>query len=526
MKKHLLTAAALLGLAAMTFAQNEYQFSVRIKSTGVVEGVPVSSDDAEQENDAMDKLYDDDLDAGWEGDDQNIMVTGMRFRDVYVPKGATITEAYIEVYAHEEETDEARITIVGEASDFAETYDLDNLITDRPETNASVEWTVTESWDIWTMYQTADISSVVQEIIDRPGWKVGNPVAVMLKGEDQGVNTEDNARDMESFENEEDPEDGGDGRNHPLRAPRLVVKYTNDNMVFSRQIFKTGFVEGVAVSSDDAEQENDAMDKIYDDDLDAGWEGDDQNIMVTGMRFRDIMIPPGSTIDSAWVEVYAHEEETDEARITIVGEASDNTETYDLDNLITDRPETAASVNWSVTEPWAIWTRYRTVDIAPIIQEIVDRPGWEYYNALSLMFKGEDQGVNTEDNARDMESFENEEDPEDGGDGMNHPERAPRLVVWGKFSTDGFDYVGVDDNQVAGLTIYPNPVSNGILYIRTDATDVKNASVAVYDVAGRKVLSSVTSADGSVNVSTLEEGLYILQVNSENEVVVNRFIVE
>ena len=43
----------------------------RIQKTGTVteDGVTfnVSSDDAEQDNDAIDGLYDDDLDAGWEG---------------------------------------------------------------------------------------------------------------------------------------------------------------------------------------------------------------------------------------------------------------------------------------------------------------------------------------------------------------------------------------------------------------------------------------------------------------------------
>ena len=52
----------------------------------------VSSDDAEQENDAIDGLYDDDLDAGWEGapEDFNTLTVGLRFRDIFIPKGATI----------------------------------------------------------------------------------------------------------------------------------------------------------------------------------------------------------------------------------------------------------------------------------------------------------------------------------------------------------------------------------------------------------------------------------------------------
>jgi hypothetical protein len=36
----------------------------------------------------------------------------------------------------------------------------------------------------------------------------------------------ENAREIESFENIADPEEGGDGKNHPERVPKLIVKYS------------------------------------------------------------------------------------------------------------------------------------------------------------------------------------------------------------------------------------------------------------------------------------------------------------
>ncbi|MDP4820266.1 MAG: hypothetical protein NWR67_04625, partial [Saprospiraceae bacterium] len=74
----------LLLLPNLTEAQS-FRFERRILSTGTIteEGVTfaVSSDDAEQENESIDALFDDDLDTGWEGDpeDQNVLTTGLRF---------------------------------------------------------------------------------------------------------------------------------------------------------------------------------------------------------------------------------------------------------------------------------------------------------------------------------------------------------------------------------------------------------------------------------------------------------------
>lgn len=232
-----------------------------------------------------------------------------------------------------------------------------------------------------------------------------------------------------------------------------ITVFAQKSNRFEVNIKKTGTLAGTDESSDDAEQENDVMDKLFDDDLDMGWEGDDFNILSTGLRFTNIEIPQGAKIDSAYLEIYAHEAELDTAKVTIYGEAADNAVTFDMDNLILKRPKTIASYNWVVTEKWKIWTKYRTPDITPIIQEIVDRQGWKNGNALALVFKGQDQGASNKDNARDFMSFENEEDPADGGDGKNHPERVPKLVIYYTSKTNA-----TNDLKVNSFDVYPNPI--------------------------------------------------------------------
>ena len=77
-------------------------------------------------------------------------------------------------------------------------------------------------------------------------------------------------------------------------------------------------------------------------------------------------------------------------RYPINGEAVDNAATFiNVANNITDRPLTAATVNW-IPPTWptggAAGEDQRTPNIASILQEIVNRPGWESDNALGDYF--------------------------------------------------------------------------------------------------------------------------------------------
>ncbi len=558
----------LLGLSGYAWAQS-LVFEQRIQFTEVIteidEGDTIvfaaSSDDAEQENDEVDTPYDDDIDAGWEGEpeDQNILTAGLRFRDIFIPKDATIDSAFIYVWSHEGKNayDVANIRIFAEASDNAPTYDEDNfnedyLITDRPRTADSVYWIVDEEWVIWQPYHTPDLSVLVQEVIDRPGWETGNPIAFMLIGEDQGLtDTLENAREWEAFENIADPDDSapdgtpGDGQNHPERVPQLVIYYTATQGVFTTPIIKTDVVteidEGDTIvfnaSSDDAEQENDEVDTPWDDDIDAGWEGEpeDQNILTAGLRFQNVTIPKGAMIDSAYITVHSHEGKNayDVANIRIFAEASDNAPTYDEDNfnedyLITDRPRTSDSVYWEVNEEWVIWQPYRTPDLSVLVQEVIDRPGWETGNPIAFMLIGEDQGLtDTLENAREWEAFENIADPDDSapdgtpGDGQNHPERVPRLTVYFSLVT------GVESTRAVvtdRFRIYPNPTSGELNLVFEDQEATR---VNIYSISGKLIMTDEVYSDRiSFDLRNLSHGVYLIQAVRESGTYTQKFMIK
>lgn len=77
-------------------------------------------------------------------------------------------------------------------------------------------------------------------------------------------------------------------------------------------------------------------------------------------------------------------------------------------------------------------------------------------------------------------------------------------------------------NTIAGLKVYPNPVSNGTLFIETDLNAAK--SVAIFDVLGKQVLNTTTS-NNTVNVSQLNPGIYMVQITEEGNTSTKKLVI-
>lgn len=92
-----------------------------------------------------------------------------------------------------------------------------------------------------------------------------------------------------------------------------------------------------------------------------------------------------------------------------------------------------------------------------------------------------------------------------------------------KITTTIAGLLGVSQNNaIAGLRVYPNPVSNGTLFIETTTNAEK--TVTVFDVLGKKVLSTSTNNNG-VNVSSLNAGIYIVQITEEGKTASRKLVI-
>jgi hypothetical protein len=85
---------------------------------------------------------------------------------------------------------------------------------------------------------------------------------------------------------------------------------------------------------------------------------------------------------------------------------------------------------------------------------------------------------------------------------------------WGQ-ALGGSSTLGMAKVDVSKFSAYPNPVTNGKLYISSESSSEKQ--VAIYSLLGQKVLETKTANNAEINVSQLAKGAYILNVTEDGK---------
>jgi hypothetical protein len=266
----------------------------------------------------------------------------------------------------------------------------------------------------------------------------------------------------------------------------------------------------VASSSDDAEQHGDNSVDINSSDLELVNDGS-RGDQIVGMRFNGVDIPQGAAITSAYIQFTVDETDAGSISLTIRGEDTDNALTFsETDNNISARSKTSASVSWSPADWGTVGeagSAQRTPDIKSVIQEIVDRNGWDSGNSLAIIISG--SGVRT------AESY-------DGS-----ASSAPKLFVDFSYSSSK-ETVGEEPAAVIpeeySLANYPNPFnpSTNIAFTIPRSSMVK---ITIYDMLGREIAKVVDNyyEAGSYSYrwnaagaggNDLPSGMYIARIES------------
>lgn len=89
-------------------------------------------------------------------------------------------------------------------------------------------------------------------------------------------------------------------------------------------------------------------------------------------------------------------------------------------------------------------------------------------------------------------------------------------------TTPNFSLGNSSFNAIAGLSISPNPVNNGVFYITTEANAER--TVTMFDVLGKQVLN-VTTSENAINVAGLNSGVYMVQVTEEGKTSVKKLVI-
>jgi len=93
-------------------------------------------------------------------------------------------------------------------------------------------------------------------------------------------------------------------------------------------------------------------------------------------------------------------------------------------------------------------------------------------------------------------------------------------VVPNSFYKAELQPLGVGENSIAKLSIYPNPASD-VFFINTE----KNAKVTIYDISGRMIKTQEYTVSG-INVSDLNPGIYMAEIVIENARQVQKIIIK
>ena len=141
---------------------------------------------------------------------QGDQTVGLRFRDITVPNGAIITNAYVQFTAGDIGSGPMSLSFSGHASDNSPIFTgVNNGVSSRSLTAASVAWSPV-SWNFVGQsaadQKTPDLTSVISEIVSRPGWISGNALTLVVTG--TGVRT------AEAY------------NGSPSLAPEIVIEYT------------------------------------------------------------------------------------------------------------------------------------------------------------------------------------------------------------------------------------------------------------------------------------------------------------
>jgi hypothetical protein len=118
--------------------------------------------------------------------DKSDQVVGMRFNNVNIDQGAAIANAYIQFQADEKNSGTTYLTLQGQNTGHADVFSRTKYdISSRLVTDAYALWSP-PAWntvgEAGVDQRTPDLTSIIQEIINRSDWVNGNSIAIIIRG--------------------------------------------------------------------------------------------------------------------------------------------------------------------------------------------------------------------------------------------------------------------------------------------------------------------------------------------------------
>lgn len=266
-----------------------------------------------------------------------------------------------------------------------------------------------------------------------------------------------------------------------LLSSALFISVLTPNLAVAEQI-------SVRVSSgiDDVEQRSNGYMYVNSSDLELTT--DRSYVQTVGIRFRNVQIPAGATITNAWLEFETDEVSTGAANLTIRGHAHANSSAFTTSSYnLTSRPRTVASTRWYPSEWPVVSAKHRSPSVAAVVQEVINKTGWQSGNALTFIVSGTGR--------RAAESYNGER------------QNAPLLTVQ-------YEVVAPDPGVVSGI-VWQDANLNG----NRDNSDplVSGITVSLNNCETGETDQLVTNASGQYSFTTEPSSCYTVKVDAPDD---------
>jgi hypothetical protein len=227
---------------------------------------------------------------------------------------------------------------------------------------------------------------------------------------------------------------------------------------------------------------------------------------LIGVRFQNIGIPVNSTVNSAYINFSAKDTDNSTVDVNVAAHNVANsgpwsTTAFDISSRVLTAP-----VIWSF-DALAPWTAGVTVaqspNLAGLVQQIIDLPGWSYNNSISFVLWNSSGDL---DNRNPYSS--------NGG-------TAPSLCI--DFTSD----LSLSENkQAQSIQLVPNPSKGKFELI---GKEMDQADVFFVNSLGQSTaVVEITRSEYNISFdcSTLASGIYFVQVTRNGKVEMKKLVIE
>lgn len=295
-----------------------------------------------------------------EGDGVSDNVAGLIFNRVSVPRGATITSAYLELTPRNTVEGTPVLNVALEAGAAAKPFNGNvGEISTRIAASGVSQSLVANAWIDDNTVQL-DVSMLVQTAVSEASWCGGESLGFLLSKVGDRL-------DFESYD--------GD----PNLAPQLRITYDADSVVPGATCVETSQIKRVGSSSDDIEFRS-ATGSDYVSSRSYMYINDDEWI---AMRFANYTLPSDAEITSAYLHLVAdRDDSTTDVTLKLSVEQAADSEPLPGTNPGTARTW-SGNVQWPINENWRYRQSYRSPDISSLIQTVLSS-GFTSGNAITI----------------------------------------------------------------------------------------------------------------------------------------------